>query len=64
MQMNSVCKDCKERTVGCHSTCERYIKVKTQYEEEKSRRREKELYEREAITVQVNSCKRRRRHAK
>ena len=22
---NSPCKDCKERQVGCHSTCEKYL---------------------------------------
>lgn len=25
------CKDCKERQVGCHSTCERYIREKNEY---------------------------------
>lgn len=26
------CKDCKDRTVGCHSTCKKYIKEKAEYE--------------------------------
>lgn len=31
------CKDCQDRHVGCHSTCERYINAKRTYEEEKIR---------------------------
>lgn len=26
------CKDCKDRTIGCHSTCKKYIKEKAEYE--------------------------------
>lgn len=63
MQMKSVCKGCKDRVVGCHAECEKYISAKTEYEEEKDIRRVQELYERDAIGVQVDSC-RRRKHAK
>lgn len=28
MQVIQTCKDCAERTVGCHSKCERYLKAK------------------------------------
>lgn len=24
MKPNATCKDCKDRTVGCHGTCEKY----------------------------------------
>lgn len=34
--MNS-CKDCLERTVGCHTTCQRYIKAKEQRDAERKR---------------------------
>jgi hypothetical protein len=33
MQIYS-CKDCTERVVGCHSTCEKYLKEKAEYAEE------------------------------
>lgn len=28
MQMVLTCKDCTERTVGCHGRCEKYLKAK------------------------------------
>lgn len=34
--MNYPCKDCTERTVGCHSTCEKYLSVKNVYKAETS----------------------------
>lgn len=30
----SPCKDCEEREVGCHSTCEKYIEYKEIHEKE------------------------------
>ena len=30
------CQVCTERTVGCHSSCERYISVKAAYDAEKA----------------------------
>lgn len=36
------CIDCQDREVGCHSTCERYIKAKADYEEKNSKRKERE----------------------
>lgn len=29
------CKNCTERTVGCHSTCERYMEYKIKYSKAK-----------------------------
>ena len=29
----SVCKDCTDRKVGCHSTCERYIQDKARHDQ-------------------------------
>ena len=26
------CKDCQERSVGCHSTCERYLEARAAHE--------------------------------
>ena len=47
MSINS-CKDCKDRYVGCHSTCEKYINAKKEYDElqekiKKSKYRENDL---------------------
>lgn len=47
MSINS-CKDCKDRHVGCHSTCEKYINAKKEYDElqekiKKSKYRENDL---------------------
>lgn len=30
--MIQTCKNCEDRTVGCHSTCERYIKAKAEHD--------------------------------
>lgn len=41
--INAPCKDCENRHVGCHSTCEAYIEAKRQHnitkEQEDKRRR-------------------------
>lgn len=29
----TVCKDCRERHLGCHDNCERYLKERNAYEE-------------------------------
>lgn len=34
--MNYPCKDCADRTVGCHSTCKKYLSVKSAYKTETS----------------------------
>lgn len=33
------CKDCKDRVLGCHSKCEKYIAFKMDSEKEKQERR-------------------------
>lgn len=39
------CKDCKDRYVGCHDKCARYLKEKQEFEETKKKIREqKRLY--------------------
>jgi hypothetical protein len=32
-----VCKDCADREIGCHATCERYITAKKEWDEERHR---------------------------
>lgn len=38
--MRPPCKDCKERAIGCHSTCEKYKKYRTEWEELKKKKAE------------------------
>lgn len=37
------CKDCPDRHVGCHATCERYLEQKATLEEEADRVRKYKL---------------------
>lgn len=37
---NLPCKDCNNRTVGCHGSCEKYITAKAAYDAEKELLRE------------------------
>lgn len=34
------CKDCTDRQIGCHSTCEKYIQSKEEHEEKRAFLRE------------------------
>ena len=38
--MNNGCKGCENRKVGCHSTCERYLKWKNGVDIKNKKRRE------------------------
>lgn len=40
MNMKKTCKDCTERKVGCHGTCEYYIKRSKKAEEQRKKRYE------------------------
>lgn len=44
---NIVCLRCKERHIGCHSTCERYLEECRLAEEEKERIRKATVGDRE-----------------
>lgn len=33
--IKSPCKDCTDRVIGCHATCEKYIEVIREHEERK-----------------------------
>ena len=35
--MTSVCKDCPDRHLYCHSDCQKYLDAKKQHEEERDR---------------------------
>ncbi len=36
MKKNSVCKECEERHIGCHASCEKYIKETEEIKKEKN----------------------------
>lgn len=46
------CKDCKTRAIGCHATCESYIK------EKEANKREKDLYKPDHMMDMYKSDKR------
>ena len=45
--MSFECKDCSERYVGCHTTCESYLKEKEKLEERNVRIRKAKKEERD-----------------
>lgn len=55
--MTSPCKDCKDRTLGCHSKCEKYIA----FDKENQKRRAERLERRNAADPSPNK-KARSRH--
>lgn len=66
--MKQVCKDCPDRVVGCHSTCERYIEAKTEHNEIAAIIRKKQneeldtdIYVADAVRAIKNSRRLRRR---
>ena len=48
------CKDCEKRKVGCHSTCEDYLKEKRQREELKRKIYKARDKERDILYQEVN----------
>lgn len=48
------CKDCEKRKVGCHSTCEDYMKEKRQREELKRKIYKERDKERDILYQEVN----------
>ena len=46
----SPCKDCKERQVGCHSTCEKYLEWNKAWVENKT-----EISKQRYLAKQLNS---------
>lgn len=66
MEMIKCCKDCTDRTVGCHSVCPKYLEEKRIHEEqleEKRQRMNKDRIRTEFVqSGVVKSVKRRRRN--
>lgn len=56
---NFPCKDCKNRTINCHSTCEAYLKAKGAYNKEmvtERRKRDIENYLNQRIIERETGC--------
>lgn len=49
-QKVTVCKDCQERHVGCHSTCERYKAQKEKWDAEREEINKQKLLRYDAIS--------------
>jgi hypothetical protein len=57
------CKDCPDRFVGCHSTCEKYIQYKKEGREEWLKHRDDYIRQREIeeYTIMAKQKSKRRR---
>lgn len=66
MEMIKACKDCPDRTVGCHSFCQKYLEEKRIHEEaleEKRHRLNNDRIRKDFVESGVlKSLKRRRRN--
>lgn len=54
------CKDCKERCILCHSTCEKYISQNKKHKEEKLKEKAIKDNEYAIIGMAMNGSRRRR----
>lgn len=64
MGLNAPCKDCKERELNCHSTCERYLefqKVNNDRKEAIKADKMASIIHRDFVINQVNKMSRRYR---
>lgn len=60
------CKDCLDRQIGCHSSCEKYLEWNRQHKKDKEELDKKRAYDKQATTYQVESIRKaaKRRHGK
>lgn len=59
----NTCKDCTDRVVGCHSTCEKYIKANSEFNAKKQAlcdKKRKENLVRDSRAIQVDKALRRK----
>lgn len=61
MTINSPCKNCEERVLGCHSVCEKYLKFKKDAQEEKEKIIASKIIEQQQIAYLSYQSERRRR---
>ena len=60
----TVCKSCQDRRIGCHATCERYIKQSEEQDKLQAKiNAEKDLYGQFADIV-IKSKEKKRKHGK
>lgn len=52
------CYKCETREVGCHSTCEKYLDQKTQWNEQQELIKAKRNAEHEVLMAKINSIDR------
>lgn len=65
---NFPCKDCKERCIGCHGECPKYIAAKEEHDEQNDRIRESKDresivydFKKKAIAATIRNAGRKRR---
>lgn len=64
MAVNTCCKGCTERHIGCHAHCEQYLSWRREYDELKARirlERERDVY---TATAKQDSLARMAKHYK
>ena len=52
----SPCKDCKERQVGCHSTCEKYLEWNKKWVDNKIKISEKKYLMKQIDSHEIVTC--------
>ena len=52
-QMKSPCMDCAERHEGCHGICEKYLFYRKSLDDEKAKKRQNELAEKQSANVLI-----------
>ena len=55
--VSSPCKDCMDREVGCHSTCEKYIKYQKEKDEYNKKVRDAKSRENDIVSFKVDSIR-------
>jgi len=58
MKKNSVCKDCNDRHIGCHSSCEKYISETEEIKKEKNKMWKSQNIDRAVTGLEVRRIRR------
>ena len=61
--MKATCKDCPDRAVGCHSSCERYLEAKAEHEKREADKRAYAMVNLDAREVQRRAMEKLKRRA-
>lgn len=59
MKLIAPCKDCKDRVVGCHSVCEKYITYRILKDKENEDREKQAALERDLNIIEKNRKRKR-----